>query len=146
MKHQGNVWNLFKVSNKGIRETSPVSLLLTPNLFYTFVWCFHPLLWIIKYPLGKVCLLCKGIHCTFNSFFFRKWIIIKLSHVFSNRNFHNWDTRQFILSRWKLFPLLHASTHFSPIFYIYTPWKRQKTKGFLMFSGGVEMKLWAKMG
>ena len=28
-------------------------------------------------------------------------------------------------------------THLSPIFHIYTPWKRQKTKSFLTFSGGV---------
>ena len=27
-------------------------------------------------------------------------------------------------------------THFWPMFLIYTPWKHQKTKGFLMFSGG----------
>ena len=25
------------------------------------------------------------------------------------------------------------------------PWKRQKTKGFLTFSGGIEMEHWAKM-
>ena len=30
--------------------------------------------------------------------------------------------------------------------YFYTPWKRQKSKGFLMFSGGIEMEDWAKMG
>ena len=36
-----------------------------------------------------------------------------------------------------------ALTHFSPMFYFYTPWKHQKTEGFLTFSGGIEM---AKMG
>ena len=30
--------------------------------------------------------------------------------------------------------------------YFYTPWKRQKSKSFLMFSGGIEMEDWAKMG
>ena len=35
--------------------------------------------------------------------------------------------------------------HFSPIFYFYTPWKRRKTKGFLTFSGCIEMSHWAKM-
>ena len=34
-----------------------------------------------------------------------------------------------------LFPLL---THFSPMFFSYTPWKYQETKGFLPFSGGIE--------
>ena len=33
-------------------------------------------------------------------------------------------------------------THFSPLSHFYTPWKRQKTKGFLTFSGGIEM--WQK--
>ena len=37
-------------------------------------------------------------------------------------------------------------THFSPIFHVCIPLKRQKTKGFLKFSGGIEMKHWAKMG
>ena len=29
-------------------------------------------------------------------------------------------------------------THFSPVSHFYTPWKRQKTFGFLTFSGGIE--------
>ena len=37
-------------------------------------------------------------------------------------------------------------THFSPVFQFYTRWKSQKTKGFLTFSGGIEMEHWAKMG
>ena len=32
------------------------------------------------------------------------------------------------------------------MFYIYIPWKRQKTFGFLMFSEGIEMEQWVKMG
>ena len=32
-------------------------------------------------------------------------------------------------------------THFGPIFHFYTPWKRQKTKDFLTFSGGIEIGL-----
>ena len=37
-------------------------------------------------------------------------------------------------------------THFSPVSHFYTPWKRQKTKGFLTLSGGIEMWHWTKMG
>ena len=37
-------------------------------------------------------------------------------------------------------------THFSPVSHFYTPWKRQKTFGFLTFSGGIEMWGWAKIG
>ena len=37
-------------------------------------------------------------------------------------------------------------THFSPLSHFYDPWKRQTTKGFLTFSGGIEMWHWSKMG
>ena len=37
-------------------------------------------------------------------------------------------------------------THFSPVSHFHTPWKRQKTKGFRTFSGGIEMWHWTKMG
>ena len=37
-------------------------------------------------------------------------------------------------------------THFSPVSHFYIPWKRQETKGFLTFSGGIEMWHWTKMG
>lgn len=36
--------------------------------------------------------------------------------------------------------------HFRPVFHCYTPWNRQKTSGFLMFPGGIEMELWDEMG
>ena len=37
-------------------------------------------------------------------------------------------------------------THFLPLARFYTPWKDQKTKGFLMFSGGIEKDQWHEMG
>ena len=36
--------------------------------------------------------------------------------------------------------------YFSPMSHFYTPWKRQKTYGFLTFLGGIEMWHWTKMG
>ena len=36
--------------------------------------------------------------------------------------------------------------NFSPMSHFYTPWKRQKTYGFLTFSGDIEMWHWTKMG
>ena len=36
-------------------------------------------------------------------------------------------------------------THFSPKFHFYTPWKRQKTFGSLMFAGSIEMEHCARM-
>ena len=35
---------------------------------------------------------------------------------------------------------------FSPMFHFYTPWKHQKTSSFLIFSGGIEVEHWLKMG
>ena len=37
-------------------------------------------------------------------------------------------------------------THFRLMLYFYTPWKHPKTGRFLMFSGGVEVEHWLKMG
>ena len=37
-------------------------------------------------------------------------------------------------------------THFSLVSHFYTPRKGQKTKGFLTFSGGIEMWYLTKMG
>ena len=37
-------------------------------------------------------------------------------------------------------------TDFMPMVSFYTPWKHQKTSGFLMFSGAIERDQWHKMG
>ena len=36
--------------------------------------------------------------------------------------------------------------HFQPMFHFYTPRKHQKTSGFLIFSGGIEVEHWLKLG
>ena len=36
--------------------------------------------------------------------------------------------------------------HFIPMSHFYTPWKCQKTSGFLTFLEGIEMWHWNKMG
>ena len=35
-------------------------------------------------------------------------------------------------------------TNFKPILHIYTCWEREKTRGFLKFSGGIKMEHWLK--
>ena len=55
------------------------------------------------------------------------------------------------LSRIGAFPNISFSSsrcliHFSPVSHFHTPWKLQKTFGFLKFSGGIEMWHWTKMG
>ena len=41
---------------------------------------------------------------------------------------------------------INPLARFSPVSHLYTPWKRQKTFGFLTFSEGIEMWHWTKMG
>ena len=36
--------------------------------------------------------------------------------------------------------------HFMPMFHFYSPWKRQKTRAFLRFSGVIKMEHWLKKG
>ena len=36
-------------------------------------------------------------------------------------------------------------THFMPLISFHTPWKHQKTRGFLMFSGGIKRDQWHEM-
>ena len=48
-----------------------------------------------------------------------------------------------LFTKWTIWSEL---THFSPVSHFCTPWKRQKTIGFLTLSGGIEMWHWNKMG
>ena len=34
----------------------------------------------------------------------------------------------------------HFLTHFTSLFHVYNPWRRQKIGGFLVLSGGIEME------
>ena len=36
--------------------------------------------------------------------------------------------------------------YFWPMFPFYTPWKHQKIKGFLVFSGGIKWEHWSEIG
>ena len=60
--------------------------------------------------------------------------------LFNNNNI-NWPCLSKIIIVFALF-----LTHFKPLFHFYTPWKQQKTSGFQMFLGGIEMERWLKMG
>ena len=41
--------------------------------------------------------------------------------------------------------MLVSLSHYMPLFSFYTSWKHQKTRGFLMFSGGIEREQWHEM-
>ena len=45
----------------------------------------------------------------------------------------------FTFNLFNLFNLTFSTlTHFNPLISFYTPWKHQKTRGFLIFSGGIK--------
>ena len=62
----------------------------------------------------------------------------QLTMNFSYRNYTNFDWDKLFLGKSSIMLLI---SHF------YTPWKRQKTKEFLTFSGGIEMwnKKWVEL-
>ena len=64
---------------------------------------------------------------------------LKNSYLLFHKTYGHWTRQSHKLAGSSL-------THFSPVSHFYTPWKRQKTKGFLTFSGGIEMWHWTKMG
>ena len=37
-------------------------------------------------------------------------------------------------------------THFQSMFHFHTPWEHHKTYSFFLFSGGIEVEHWLKMG
>ena len=66
------------------------------------------------------------------------------------RNAHNTKTKNYAerIKQRKKEVMVWTFTflsHFSPIFQTYTSWKRQKTKGFLTFSAGIEMEHWVNI-
>ena len=62
----------------------------------------------------------------------------------------DWVLNKLLTTEFKPFPMsfktfFYYLTHFSPMSHFYTPWKHQKTCGFLTFSRGIEIWHWIKM-
>ena len=57
-------------------------------------------------------------------------------------------SNNFMIVHWGLsyVTFLKELTHFVPLISFDTPWKHQKTSGFLMFSGGITRDQWHEMG
>ena len=69
-----------------------------------------------------------------------------LKDIWERLLLHYWNpnviyalVENFIFSLRIFFSSLNRLTHFSRVSHFYIPCKRQKTKGFLTFSGGIEM-------
>ena len=123
------LWNPF-VSVKTTRDplraqSKPVSVKTTRGPLRTQSNIYDML-------FGKI----KLLYCL-TGFWIRLWLMTKTISKFSD------FFAVYLLNHYTL-------THFSPMLHFYSPWKcqktRQKTFGFLTFSGAIEMEYSAKMG
>ena len=111
---------------------------------------------ILSSPMSKPILL-KTLHVVCFQSFDSTVFGMQITSTHSRREY--WATAQHCLSvfsscfRRLLFTVFtiwtsdsSLLTHFRPVFPFYTPWKRQKTSGFLTFSGSIEREHWPEMG
>ena len=68
------------------------------------------------------------------------WI---LSEIFSKRT--ELKCIRFLPKKLRKVKLTPHTKPFPPMFYFCTPWARQKTRGFLTFSGDLEMEHWCEL-
>ena len=102
-------------------------------MFYTYIWYWSRFQYkyIIQITVVKQCharVTSKGICLFFILLFF-----CLFSFSFDSVLFH------------EVLLLLCCLTHFIPLVFFYTPWKPQKSGGYLMFSGG-KRDQWHKIG
>ena len=134
-------------------------LLLSNNthhvLFYNYICYWNPFQYIIHYTnlfscrktmrewLQKICLLlttptfCLSLFCLDYALFHEALLLLRCIQLYLKVLNHIYVLKWYIIQ---------CLTHLSPVSYFYTPWKRQKIFGFLMFSGGIEMWHWTKIG
>ena len=104
----------------------------------------------IKHLLSSVCFIHHGsMYSRMDQVKFVEDSLWKNSKGPLNAVFHKcYLVHSWILCPYTPYPQTYKShsslTHFNPVFHFSTPWKRQKTFGFLTFSGGIEMEHWAK--
>ena len=85
----------------------------------------------------------------------RQWSLLKISHnTFvgqpfrknsSSPSIHNNETFFNLLQSGFFFIFSNVSACFMPLFSFYLPWKHQKTRGLMMFSGRIERGQWYGM-
>ena len=124
-------------------ETEKVTLNLTQVLSQKIIIDFKPEM-RIKYSTHRryhifhnKCLYCYRI---------TQHIVRRVLQNVNNMRQISSSTAEKNMPEYGFFPTFAFLTHFSPVSHFYTPWKRQKTFGFLTFSGGIEMWHWTKMG
>ena len=92
------------------------------NILFGFVKLYGKFFDTIKYH-GCTVLHCAAFCCNGNG---------HILHIYGSPAVNIWNQSIFVSEYWK------ALTNFMSLVSFYTPWKHQKTEGFLMFSGGIE--------
>ena len=92
--------------------------------YFIFFWFAEQIKWLVSIWWGTLVIIGLNIYT-------------KNSSLYINKNYNQYAIP--LASNYSI-----KFTHCKPMFQFYTPWKHQKTRGFLMFPGGIEMKYWLK--
>ena len=127
--------NKGKIAKLGIKKAF-ISIILLGNPINGAI--------LAKVSLQRFYIYPKYNHQNSPSFLIWRWVIFRTYYF-------QFNICQFQLLRFHYYLLVTDFfqdcflTHFSPMSHFYTTWKRQKTIGFLTFSGVIEMWHWTKM-
>ena len=147
-------------------------MLSWPRPLSLYSWLFVPDSESVKLALVFCGDICKTVFCPFDSMQCTRcsdvllWAHLPIDglrtciqhshslyhHQSRGKNFYVFFAIFFVSCRIKFY--LQSLTdfgnatlmNFEPTFHFYSPWKRQKTRSFLTFSGGIEMEHWLDMG
>lgn len=132
---------ILKVSHswRKLKSLHFIQILLTFHILYTIIYTFSTV--VIRRASNLSTVWTQSLwfymtHCT-------KWT----THVFL---FHWWGKtpllheKTVLQNTWN--PVIFRLSHVRPMFPLYTPWKRRKNSGFLLFSGGIEREYWPEIG
>ena len=149
------IYIYIKSTNKQKNQTKRRSLLLIYSILNSILHLFWEVLWSTtqfptkkwKFLLNMTNLGFQNHHWMIKMVPFHRWCTIQSSYW---RFWPNNIIKKDLIKKYSFLPsktMMNANltTHFSPMFHFYTPWKRQKTKGFLTFLGGIEIEHWAKI-
>ena len=140
------IYIYIKSTNKQKNQTKRRSLLLIYSILNSILHLFWEVLWSTtqfptkkwKFLLNMTNLGFQNHHWMIKMVPFHRWCTIQSSYW---RFWPNNIIKKDLIKKYSFLPsktMMNANltTHFSPMFHFYTPWKRQKTKGFLTLSRG----------
>ena len=144
-----NIW-LFKVNNRNNRQRSEICSKLSIKRHQNFEHISSLFLLFLLLTLNRYMLELGCIPQAITSDQSLNLSLLPVCSRDQNQviSTKTWLTHVVLWSFWYLNTFsrtFNTLPHFMPMFHFYTPWKRQKTKGFLTFSGGIEMEHWNEL-